>query len=207
MPNQIIFAVLLCLNSVVYGQIKTQAVLTTALPDNIRYKGKPLQATRFQDNTGVYLALTTQTGEQPQKGDDEFRQAHLYTYLYKLNGTATPIIKWQLHDLVSDCNLDIVANFVPAVFKITDLNKNGNAEVWVAYRLGCMGDISPSEFKIIMFEGVTKYAIRGIGRLTFSKTGEHDGGTISSDDFKAAPATFKQYAHKLWNKYVQETTY
>ena len=204
MRNLVLFVVCLLLNSIVNGQIKTQAISKSALPKGIRYQGKPVQAIQYQDNTGTFLALTTATGEQAQKGDDEFRQAHLYSYLYQLRGNGQTSLVWQLHDLVSDCNLDIVAEFVPGSFSITDLNKNGMAEIWVAYRIACNGDISPSELKVVMHEGTTKFAKRGIGKIKIGKEIQPDGGEILSDEFKQAPISFMQYASKLWSKYLLE---
>ena len=189
----------------VMGQIKVQPVPGKNLPKGVSYKGKPVQAVKFQDNAGNYLALTTQTGEQAQKGNDGFNEAHLYGYLYQLKNGGAPALLWQLHDMVTDCNLDMVAEFIPGSLAVTDLDKNGKAEVWVAYRLSCRGDISPSDLKIIMHEGTTKYAQRGIGKIKVGKSVQHDGGEITSNDFKNAPVSFKQYAGKLWNKYVLET--
>lgn len=186
------------------GQIKTQQVANTALPNNIHYQGKALQAMQYQDKTGSYLALITQTGVQPQKGDDEFKQAHLYGYVYQLNAGAAPKVLWQLHDFVTDCNLDMAANFVNGTFAITDLDKNGEAEVWLGYRLCCRGDVSPSDFKIIMHEGTKKYAKRGTGRIKVGNAIQPDGGTITSDDFKTAKSVFAQYAGKLWQKHLTE---
>ncbi|WP_158827421.1 M949_RS01915 family surface polysaccharide biosynthesis protein [Mucilaginibacter lacusdianchii] len=186
------------------GQIKTQPVNKAALPKTIRYQGKPVQAVQYQDNTGTYLALITQTGSQPQKGDAEFKQAHLYGYVYQLNSGGTPTLLWQLHDMVTDCNLDMVAEFVHGSFSVTDLDKNGKAEVWVSYRLACKGDVSPSDLKIIMHEGTTKYAMRGVGKIKLGHGIPDDGGVINSNEFKKGPAVFAQYAGKLWDKYVVE---
>lgn len=189
----------------VSGQIKTQAVNKASLPKGITYQGKPVQAVQFQDGSGTFIALTTQTGAQPQKGDDEFKQAHLYGYVFQLKGSTSPTLLWQLHDMVTECNLDMVAGFVPGSLTVTDLDKNGKAEVWVVYRLSCRGDVSPSELKIIMHEGVKKYAIRGEGRLKVANVLQPDGGVINSDDFKKGPVPFLQYARGMWNKYVIET--
>ena len=204
MQNLITLLLLLCISPVVNGQIKSQPIAKSALPKSILYQGKLAKAIKFQDNTGTYIALTTATGEQPQKGDDEFRQAQLYGYLYqvKADGQSTRI--WQLHDLMSDCNLDLLAEFVPGSLSITDLDKDGIAEVWIAYRLACNGDISPSELKVVMHEGTTKYAKRGVGKIKIGNAIQPDGGEITSDEFKKAPVSFKQYASKLWNKYVME---
>ncbi|OKS87453.1 hypothetical protein RG47T_2914 [Mucilaginibacter polytrichastri] len=182
-----------------------QPVANANLPKNISFQGKSVQSVKYQDNTGSYLAIITQTGIQPQKGDDEFKQAHLYGYVYQLREVGAPVLLWQLHDMVTDCSLDMVANFIPGSLTITDLDKNGKAEVWVAYRLSCRGDISPSDFKIIMHEGATKYAMRGISMIKVGNAIQHDGGVITSDEFKKAPLSFKVYAGKLWNKYVLET--
>ena len=195
---------LLFISTFVCAQVKVQSVAGANLPKNIKYQGKLVQAMQYQDKTGTFLSLTTQTGAQSQKGDDEFKQAHLYAYVYQLKANAAPLLLWQLHDLVTDCNLDMVADFVPGSFAITDLDKNGTAEVWVTYRLGCRGDVSPSELKIIAHEGKTKYAMRGIGKITVGKQAQHDGGVITSNDFTKAPVVFKQYAGKLWNKYLLE---
>jgi len=201
-----IFSVtLLFMSAWVNAQIKMQPVASANLPKNIRYLGKPVQSIKYEDNTGSYLALTTQTGEQPQKSDDEFKQAHLYGYVYQLKDRGAPVLVWQLHDMVTDCNLDLVTNFIKGSLTITDLDKNGKAEVWVAYRLSCRGDVSPSDLKIIMHEGTTKYAKRGIGKIKVGNAIQHDGGVITSDEFKKATVEFKQYAGKLWNQYVLET--
>lgn len=197
MKTIIITAIALFVNQFVNAQLKTQQINNAALPKNISYKGKPVQAIQFQDKTGTYLALITETGSQPKKGDDEFRQAHVYGYVFQLKEKETPLLLWQLHDLVTDCNLDMIASFVPGSFAVTDLDKNGQAEVWMTYRLACRGDVSPSELKIIMYEGKTKYAMRGIGRLKVGKITQLDGGVITSNNFNKAPITLRQYAGKL----------
>ncbi|QJD97208.1 hypothetical protein HH214_15685 [Mucilaginibacter robiniae] len=186
------------------AQLKTQVVAKTSVPKSLRYQGKPVQAVQYQDQTGTYFALTTQTGEQPQKGEEGARQAHLYAYVYQLNDNAAPTLLWQLHDLVSDCILDLEAEFVPSSITVTDLDKNGKAEVWVGYRLSCRGDISPSDLKLIMHEGTTKYAMRGVGKLKVNNVLQTDGGEISSNDFIKGPTAFKPYARQLWNKYALE---
>jgi hypothetical protein len=204
MRIKLLFIALLLISPFVNGQIKTQAIAKNALPKNIRYQGKPIQALKFQDNTGTYIALTTATGEQAQKGDDGFRQAHLYAYLYQLKANSQISIVWQLHDKVDECNLDMVAEFVPGSFSVTDSDKDGKAEVWVAYRLACNGDISPSELKVVMHEETTKYAKHGIGKIKIGNAIQPDGGEVMSDDFKKAPIAFRQYASKLWSKYLLE---
>ncbi|WP_420153217.1 M949_RS01915 family surface polysaccharide biosynthesis protein [Siphonobacter sp.] len=179
------------IQAVVWGQVQSKVVAPTALPSGLLYKGKPLQALQFQDQTGNYVALTTETTTLED-------QAHLAAYVYTSNGS----MLWQLRDGISDCPLDRVAVFVPGSFKVTDLDKNGKAEVWVAYRIGCRGDVSPSELKIIMHEGTTKYAMRGMGKLKVGHAVQPDGGTITSNGFRKS--TFERYAEQLWKAYLVE---
>lgn len=192
-------------NLIAFGQIKIQPQALSSLPRNIKYLGKPAQALRYQDQTGSYLVLLTKTGVQTQKAEDDTNQAHLYAYSYKLQGATTPEEVWQLHDMVTDCPVDVIANFVSGAFKVTDLDNNGTGEVWVVYRTTCRGDVSPANLKIIMHEGTKKYAIRGTGILRTGEPLQPGDGKYSSDEaFEKGPAVIKQYGQQLWKKYVEE---
>ena len=72
---------------------------------------------------------------------------------------------WKVYDYIDDCPVDIVASFVKNTFKITDLDNNGVAEIWLMYKTVCHGDVSPSEMKIIMYQGNQKFAMRGENKV------------------------------------------
>jgi len=77
---------------------------------------------------------------------------------------------------------------------VTDLNKDGKAEVWVMYKVSCQGDVSPIPMKIIMYQDNKKFALRGTTRVKVSAT-DYMGGEYSFDEaFKNAPVQFRQYA-------------
>jgi hypothetical protein len=59
----------------------------------------------------------------------------------------------EVNDFIKDCMVDIDAAFKKNSLKVTDLDKNGIAEIWVMYEMACKGDVSPSDLKIIMYEG------------------------------------------------------
>ena len=198
----ILFYLLLALAT--KGQVKTQIVDHSSLSKTFTFKGKAVHAQRFQDKTGAYLSILTQTGAIPQKADDEFMQAHLYAYVYKPKAGSAPLLLWQVHDMITDCNLDLAANFIAGAYRITDLDRDGKAEVWLGYRLTCRGDVSPGVFKIIMYEGKTKYAMRGVGKIKIGSHLQPDGGEIESNDFSKGPTVFNQYASKLWREFVVE---
>ncbi|OZI07644.1 hypothetical protein BWI93_13570 [Siphonobacter sp. BAB-5385] len=186
-----LFLFILSVQQVALAQVQSKGIAPSALPAGLLYKGKPLQVLQFHDQTGDYVALTTETTTR----EDE---AHIAAYMFGANGSKL----WQLNDGIADCPLDRVAVFVPGSFKVTDLNKNGKAEVWVAYRIGCRGDVSPSELKIIMHEGTTKYAMRGVGKLKVGNALQPDGGTMTSNGFRKS--AFNTHAEQLWKAYLVE---
>lgn len=59
---------------------------------------------------------------------------------------------WTFMDFVADCPVDIVAEFIKPAMRITDLDNDGNGEVWLLYRLACKGDTSPAELHIVMYQ-------------------------------------------------------
>jgi hypothetical protein len=114
-------------------------------------------------------------------------------------------LSWQVYDFVKDCQVDLEAGYLPNSFAVTDLNKDGKAEIWLMYKTLCAGDVSPGEMKIIMHEGVKKYAIRGQNKVQIGQN-QYDGGKYTFDEaFSNGPETFKNYAQELWKKNIRGT--
>lgn len=174
------------------------------IPKNINYKGKVINAANFTDKTGEYLVFTTETGvyDSEIKNDEiELSDAYIYAFLFsKKNNQYVKI--WQVQDFITNCPLDIEAKYVKNTFKITDLDRNGIAEIWLMYRKVCRGDVGPSEMKIIMYEGSKKYAIRGENKVFLQKNedfkDEYLGGNYNVDQaFKDGPTIFLNFAKKI----------
>jgi len=99
----------------------------------------------------------------------------------------------------------MILYFVDKTFAVTDLNKDGKAEVWIMYKVSCQGDVSPIPMKIIMYQDNKKFAVRGTARVKVSAN-EYIGGEFTFDEiFKSAPTEFRQYAENLWKKHKAET--
>ena len=81
-------------------------------------------------------------------GGDTCRDKYIHAYRF-----ADDEQVWQINDLVEDCPLSLEIEFIPEALRITDLDGDGLNEIWVVYRLGCRGDVSPLGMKIIMYEG------------------------------------------------------
>ena len=187
------------------AQIKTVTLDKKSIPKSIVYKGHIINAVQYTDSEGEHLMITTETGNMKDKGDgnDDFLKADLYAYNYLIKGNRQTL-SWQMHDFTIACSLDTKAKYVPNTFAITDLNKDGTAEVWLMYSTACRGDVSPANMKIIMHEGTKKYAIRGSSRVKVTDK-DYAGGEYTLDEvFKTGPTIFKQYALALWKKNLME---
>jgi hypothetical protein len=202
---RVVILILILFCNVAYGQIKVTKLSKAAIPKFVPYTGRLINAVSYADKEGSHLVLTTETGERQVGGVDDgsYREADLYAYQYNLTGTKYEL-KWKVHDFIKECPVDITANYVPGTFAVTDLNKDGKAEVWLMYRTVCKGDVSPSDMKIIMYEGVKKYAVRGVTKIKVSNTA-YTGGTYAFDTaFKGAAKVYRDYATNLWKKNVYE---
>ena len=190
------------------GQINTTNLDTTNLPTGIKFLGNIKTAVRWTDKLGDNIVITTETGETINKTapSDDFRDAALYAYHFIVGKDSTNLT-WKVYDFIKECPLDMEANFVKNTFQVTDLNNDGVSEVWLMYKTVCHGDVSPCDMKIIMYQGQQKYAMRGQNKVQVSDK-EFDGGDYKFDKaFIDGPTTFRDFARKLWDKNIMQTTW
>ena len=201
----IILYTFVCLFSLsCFAQVKTIKLDKASIPKSVTYVGTIINAVKYTDTTGETIVITTETGEsQSTTEGDGYRDAELFAYQYVLaNGVWK--LQWKVYDFIKECPVDIEANFVKNTFAITDLDKNGQAEVWLTYTTTCHGDVSPSDMKIIMYQGGKKHAMRGETKVRISEK-DYIGGTYTFDEtFKQAPSAFREYALKLWKNNVTQ---
>lgn len=193
--------IFLILTSSIYGQMSVTKIDSTKIPKEIKYSGHITNSVKWTDSLGLNYVLATETGEYliKDKNGDEFKNAELYVYHYVLKGDSLKLL-WRIYDFNKDCGFDLYVSFIDKTFKVTDLDKNGIAEVWVMYENQCTSDVSPAPTKIIMYEGNKKYAIRGENKVKISEK-EFVGGQYTLDDnFKNANPLFRQFAINLWEK-------
>lgn len=185
---------------------------STQFPGSIKYEGFIKNAVRWKDKSGDNIVITTETGiyrnEQLKHEFEDSSDAELYAYHFILSNNVA-IQTWRVKDFIADCPVDITASFVKNTFKITDLNKNGIAEVWLMYKTVCHGDVSPSNMKIIMYEGNNKYAMRGENKVQVGSDvndkASFIGGEYKLDaNFKNGPKVFREYAQNLWKENLME---
>jgi hypothetical protein len=191
---------LLFLIQSVFAQIKITNIDKNSIPKSISYTGHIINATKYTDSEGEHLLITTETGVITIKdASEEYGKADLFAYSYKVAGNSLKLT-WQMHDFVPECPVDVTAKYVPGSLAVTDLNKDGKAEIWLMYITACRGDVSPGSMKIIMHDGDKKYAMRGSNKVNVLDN-KYDGGEYTFDDaFKTGPQSFRDYAQQLWKK-------
>jgi hypothetical protein len=196
----------LILTQTCLAQFKVAKLDKNSIPKSIQYKGNIVEAVRWTDNTGDNIVILTATDKTQSKNapDDSYSDGALYAYHYLVSGDSTKLT-WKVYDYVKECPVDMFLYFLDKTFAVTDLNKDGKAEVWIMYKVSCQGDVSPIPMKIIMYQDNKKFAVRGTTKVKVSAT-DYMGGEYSFDEaFKNAPAEFRQYAEKLWKEHKVET--
>jgi hypothetical protein len=181
---------------------------SSQFPKALKYEGFIKNAVRWKDKSGDNIVVITETGSYRSKKFlheyDQSGDAELFGYHFLIENNQA-IQTWKVYDYIDDCPVDIVASFVKNSFKITDLDHNGIAEIWLMYKTVCHGDVSPCEMKIIMYEGKQKFAMRGESKVQIGidDNGEKtfEGGNYKLDEaFEKGPKVFKDFALSLWNK-------
>lgn len=188
-----------------FGQIKVTSIDKTQFPSKLQYNGKIIHSARWTDATGDNIVLLTKTAITKSKNPlNEGSDGSLYAYHYLITGD-TIRLTWKVYDFVKDCDVDMFLNYLDNTFAVTDLNKDGKAEVWLMYKVSCQGDVSPVPMTLIMYQDNQKYAVRGTTRVQVSAN-EFMGGEFAFDEsFKNGPEEFRKYAEKRWIEHRKET--
>lgn len=190
----------------IFCQIKINKLEATKLPIGIKAEGKINEVISFTDNSGEHIIITSETGIYQNtkfKHENDGQDAELFAYHFVKKQDSLKLI-WKVYDFIKDCPVDIEASFIKNTLQVTDLNKNGMAEIWLMYKTVCHGDVSPSDLKIIMYEGNQKHAMRGQTKVKISEK-EYVGGTYKFDKvFENSSDAFKNFAKKLWNTHVNQ---
>lgn len=167
------------------------------LPSGVTFGGRFKQALRWADKRGDNLVVISETGVY-ESGNGN-RNAEIFACHFLLPDTLKP--SWKLYDFEKDCPVDVEAEFLKDPIDITDLDSDGITEIWLIYKKACRGDVSPSEMKIIMYEGAKKYAMRGENKVQLSGAASYGGAYKFDKAFNDAPV-FKKFALKKWQENI-----
>lgn len=160
-------------------------------------KGVTSRELRFTDAAGAHV-VTFQLGPQKVKRSENVVLRSRELLVTHVAGKQEV---WRAKDFVNDCEFDLELAVLDGSIAVTDLDEDGEAEVSFLYKLGCRSDVSPLTVKLLMYEGATKYALRGESREQVAEK-EWVGGEFKADPaFGAAPA-FLDHAKARWKALV-----
>ena len=212
--------------------IEPVKILASDIPVSIKVKGKIQAAWKWTDKQGDNILITTHVEPYDDKRKNEYGEegqtAELHAVLFLKKGDRYENI-WMLNDEEKSCPFDITCAFIENSTTITDLDKDGFAEVKLQYSLACRSDVSPATMKIMIYENGEKYSLSGLMWLPYSPDFKYDvtekdvnlenvpklkdeteemlrsfGRYQSEKDFTKAPSEFLTFARTEWLKYSKE---
>ena len=181
-------------------------LLLAAAPEAVaisKRAGGTVTAT-FRDVDGDHRVVFT---EHPLVTKKALRSKRL-TVVHEVRKAGRWNAVWDAKDFVNDCEFDVTVALNDKSIAITDVDGNGKAEVSFLYQLGCRSDASPMTLKLLMYEGKTKYALRGQTRTKVAEEDDgkaiEEGGSHQVDPaFEQAAPGFLGFAKAQWERFVR----
>lgn len=134
-----------------YQELKAQDI-----PETIRLDGKLLNALKYEDLSGDYHFTVYQTGPMNDPRSEDGIMASLQLALYR-SGSTQPI--WAYAIAEGDCPFDLWVGVDTVT--VTDLDKNGIAEVGVVLSHSCRSDVSPGQMQVLIHQSEETYRLAG----------------------------------------------
>jgi hypothetical protein len=190
----------------VRAQLPAKSISKAQLPKAIVVTGELVKALQWSEPAGQHYVVVTTSGiqQKPSADGETYRSAKL-SVKHFLQTSVAVSVQWEVKDGIADCPLDAVARFFPDAIQVTDLTKDGTPEIWILYTTACRGDVSPATLKLILYEGATKYAMRGTTQVPAGEK-QFMGGDYRFDSaFDKGAAVLKIFAKGLWDKYRTDT--
>lgn len=187
------------------SRIPIQTIAYNDIPKYLDFRGTVVEALKWADGEGEKILVQTVTGhfnwKEYHSNSTEHSvndKAELYVYLFtKAPGAKQFTKSWRIYDYVECFGVDWFAGFVPKATTVTDIDSDGLTEVNVPYALICRGDVSPGTMKMIMYEGRTKYALRGATMHCFGNNAY--GGAYTPSPNLNNQTDFLQFLQKRWD--------
>jgi len=190
--------------------IKIDTLSYDEIPKYLDFRGTVVEAIKWTDSLGENILIQSVTGHFTWKDYDDNStdymlqdKSELYAYLFQKNKNESTYKKtWKVYDYTKCYGVDWFTGFIPKATTITDLDNNGVSEISLPYVLICRGGMDPGIMKIIMYEGNSKYALRGSTMIC--KAPPYYGGEYKPSDNLKTKDLFKDYLIKRWNAHKCE---
>jgi hypothetical protein len=112
------------------GKLKPRKIEAASLPKKISYLGNLVEAIRWKDEAGENLVVFSETDISQTKGEPtKFRDSELVASHYNIHNNSCRL-DWAKRDFIKYCQQsNLKVSFIPKAISITDLNKDGVAEI------------------------------------------------------------------------------
>lgn len=152
---------------------------------------------QFNDKNGVnYILATTEENIK-----DDYTTKKLWVEHFIESTSKSLKLLREITDFERDCPVDNQLEIIKDSFTITDLDKNGYAEIIFLYKTGCKGDVSASGLKLMVLENGNKAAVRGKTVIKEFKTPRE---MTPDAAFKKLPKVIQDKAIALWTQFENE---
>ncbi len=195
-----LFAAILFCTFTLGASAQKMMPLPNDLSKEVDFKGKVLFAKKWMDDNGANFIIFTKPKPTVKKGKGQYSgditSQYIYAYHY-ISGRDGYELSRKITDFELNCEFDLDIFFIEKSLTITDIDKDGYAEITFVYHKTCASDISPKVMKLMMLENGKKYAIRGTTKIE----GFEGGGECNVDKtLKKAPKGFYKHAQKIWDE-------
>lgn len=176
------------------------------IPKYLEFRGTVVEALKWTDSLGENILVQSVTGHFLWKDYDKDSteyilqdKSELYAYLFlKKKGEKTFNRIWKVYDYTECFGVDWFTGFIPKATTITDLDNDGISEISMPYVLICRGGMDPGIMKIIMYEGNTKYALRGTTKVMCIEENKEEGVFEPSDNLSSNKLILN-FLNKRWD--------
>ncbi|ACY18416.1 M949_RS01915 family surface polysaccharide biosynthesis protein [Haliangium ochraceum] len=171
------------------AKVEAQPFSFDEVPAAVRGDKEVNAGTRFRDASGdnwlVAFNSMNDAGSQ------------LRVVLARVDGDSSETVN-EVEDKVEDCEFDVMLYVDEEALEVTDLDKDGTGEVWFAYHATCTSDVSPSNYRLVMFEGGDEYIIRGTTSIVDADGSKYGGEQEIDASLQNGPAAFLEHAKERW---------
>jgi len=163
----------------------------------------PIKSVHFRDRDGEGLLVLSRSdgqavdAESEQEVDKVVLKATLYGRTTDRDAFKP---RWQIEQETTCPGLDLDVDFYTDVSDVSDLNKDGVAEVTVASHAFCGGGIDPHDIAIEMREGQSAYTITGQSLITPAGEDPVGGEREDSASLKNAPQVLREHMDSVWQQ-------
>lgn len=171
------------------------------IPRNLPVKGVLVEVLEFTDKNGYNLIICTQTGKFPVSIKNEEGKyeklndrAELSFYHFVKVGDSYKMLA-ELNDEQNCDGFDLYNGFTKKSLALTDLDRDGVAEISFQVTKSCRSDVSPAERKLFLFEAGKTYYLQGFTTL------EDMPSEAAAWSDGAPESAFAEYLKAKWKRF------